>query len=169
MINGTWASNQLNTTYPDCNWDSEMMPKDPEIGSILPFATGGGYSINANSKNPDLAAEVLNYLFTSMDRHYASINEAGYQPYPLKDFDISKLEGMDPKMFDQYQLLMDAQTNNQIGFCSWTFYPSDMRVYMNENVDSMFLGVLSVDDFMNKSQEYLDAALASGTAPVLPE
>ena len=40
---------------------------------------------------------------------------------------------------------------------------------MNENVDSMFLGVLSVDDFMNKSQEYLDAALASGTAPVLPE
>ena len=84
-----------------------------------------------------------------MDRHYASINEAGYQPYPLKDFDISKLEGMDPKMFDQYQLLMDAQTNNQIGFCSWTFYPSDMRVYMNENVDSMFLGVLSVDDFMS--------------------
>ena len=70
---------------------------------------------------------------------------------------------------DQYQLLMDAQTNNQIGFCPWTFYPSDMRVYMNENVDSMFLGVLSVDDFMNKSQEYLDAALASGTAPVLPE
>lgn len=62
MINGTWASNQLLATYPDCNWNSEMMPADEEIGSILPFATGGGYAINANSKNPDLAAEVLNYL-----------------------------------------------------------------------------------------------------------
>lgn len=168
MINGTWAANQLNTTYPDCDWDSEMMPEDPEIGYILPFATGGGYSINANSKNPELAAEVLNYLFTSMDRHYASITEAGYQPYPLKAFDISKLSGMDPKMYDQYKLLMDAQANEQIGFCSWTFYPSDMRVYMNENVDSIFLDVLSVDEFMIASQEYLDIALENKTVPVLP-
>lgn len=168
MIDGTWAANQLNTTYPDCNWDSEMMPEDPEIGYVLPFATGGGYSINANSKNPELAAEVLNFLFTSLDRHYTSITEAGYQPYPLKAFDISKISGMDPKMYDQYKLLMDAQANKQIGFCSWTFYPSDMRVYMNENVDSVFLGVLSVDDFMKNAQQYLDKALESGAAPVLP-
>lgn len=168
MIDGTWAANQLNATYPDCNWDSEMMPEDPEIGYVLPFATGGGYSINANSKNPELAAEVLNYLFTSLDRHYSSIKEAGYQPYPLKDFDISKISGMDTKMYDQYKLLLDAQANKQIGFCSWTFYPADMRVYMNENVDSMFLGVLSVDDFMKNAQQYLDKALENGTAPVIP-
>ena len=30
MINGTWASNQLLATYPDCNWDSEMLPADAE-------------------------------------------------------------------------------------------------------------------------------------------
>lgn len=168
MINGTWAANQLNTTYPDCSWDSEMMPEDPQIGHILPIATGGGYSINANSKNPELAAEVLNYLFTSLDRHYTSITEAGYQPYPLKDFDISRISGMDTKMYDQYKLLMDAQANRQIGFCSWTFYPSEMRVYMNENVDSVFLGVLSVDDFVKNAQQYLDKALENGTAPVLP-
>lgn len=154
MIDGTWASNQLLATYPDCNWDSEMMPQKEEIGEILPFATGGGYSINANSKNPDLAAEVLNYLFTSLDRHYQSINEAGYQPYPLKEFDITKLEGMDEKLLDQYKLLMDAQKNKQIGYCSWTFYPSDMRVYMNENTDALFLGSLTVDDYLAQAQTY---------------
>lgn len=168
MINGTWASNQLLATYPDCNWNSEMMPADEEIGSILPFATGGGYAINANSKNPDLAAEVLNYLFTSMDRHYQSINEAGYQPYPLKAFDISELEGMDEKLLDQYKLLMDAQTNNQIGYCSWTFYPSDMRVYMNENTDALFLGQLSIDDYLAEAQTYIDQAREDGTIPELP-
>lgn len=168
MIDGTWASNQLLATYPDCNWDSEMMPQKEEIGEILPFATGGGYSINANSKNPDLAAEVLNYLFTSLDRHYQSINEAGYQPYPLKEFDITKLEGMDEKLLDQYKLLMDAQKNKQIGYCSWTFYPSDMRVYMNENTDALFLGSLTVDDYLAQAQTYIDTAIADNTIPVLP-
>lgn len=168
MINGTWASNQLLATYPDCNWDSEMMPQKEGIGEILPFATGGGYSINANSENPDLAAEVLNYLFTSLDRHYQSINEAGYQPYPLKAFDLAELEGMDEKLLDQYTLLMDAQKNNQIGYCSWTFYPSEMRVYMNENTDALFLGSLTVDDYLNQAQTYIDAAIADNTIPVLP-
>lgn len=168
MIDGTWASNQLLATYPDCNWDSEMMPQKEEIGEILPFATGGGYSINANSKNPDLVAEVLNYLFTSLDRHYQSINEAGYQPYPLKEFDITKLEGMDEKLLDQYKLLMDAQKNKQIGYCSWTFYPSDMRVYMNENTDALFLGSLTVDDYLAQAQTYIDTAIADNTIPVLP-
>lgn len=168
MIDGTWASNQLLATYPECNWDSEMMPQDEAIGEILPFATGGGYAINANSKNPDLAAEVMNYLFTSLDRHYKSINEAGYQPYPLKAFDLGELQGMDAKLMDQYELLMSAQAENKIGYCSWTFYPSEMRVYMNENTDSLFLDALTVDEYMEKAQSYIDAALEAGTVPVLP-
>ena len=144
-----------------------MMPADPEIGSILPFATGGGYAINANSPNADLAAEVMNFLFTSEDRHYASINEASYQPYPVKWFDIEKLD-MDEKLLKMYQVLMDAQANNQIGYCSWTFYPSDMRVYMNENTDSLFLDVLTVDDYTANSQPFIDSAIENGTIPVLP-
>jgi raffinose/stachyose/melibiose transport system substrate-binding protein len=168
MIDGTWASSLLVATYPDCNWDSQMMPADPEIGPILPFATGGGYAINANSKNPDAAAEIMNYLFTSEDRYYASINEASYQPYPLKNFDITKLTGMDKKLYNQLEVLLQAQKDNEIGYCSWTFYPADQRVYMNENVDSMFLGQLSLDDFLKESQTYIDAAIADGTVPVLP-
>lgn len=166
MINGTWAANELLASYPDCNWISYMMPAG-EHGEILPFATGGGYAINANSDNADLAAEVMDFLFRSEERHYASINEAGYQPYPVKWFDISKLE-MDEKLMAQYELLISAQLNNQIGYCSWTFYPSEMRVYMNENTDSMFLDMLTVEDYLATSQTYIDAAIEDGTIPVLP-
>lgn len=168
MIDGTWVSNQLLATYPDCNWDSEMMPVDEEVGAILPFATGGGYAINANSEHADIAAEIMNYLFTSLDRHYSSIKEAGYQPYPVKAFDLGELEGLDEKLLDQYELLDSAQKENEIGYCSWTFYPSEMRVYMNENVDSLFLDMLSLDDFLAKSQSYIDAAREAGAIPVLP-
>lgn len=168
MIDGTWASSDLLANYPDCNWTSLMMPADPEIGEILPFATGGGYAINANSEHADEAAEVMNYLFTSNERHYKSINEAGYQPYPIKSFDMNELEGMDPKLYDQYKLLMDAQADNKIGYCSWTFYPADMRTYMNENTDSVFLQALTLDDYLATAQTYVDAALEAGTVPVLP-
>lgn len=145
-----------------------MMPADSEIGEILPFATGGGYAINANSANPDAVAEVLNWLFTEKDHHYKSIVEASYQPYPIADFDMTRLEGMDSKLYEQYELLMDAQAENKIGYCSWTFYPADMRTYMNENTDSVFLGALSLDDYLANAQTYVDAALEAGTVPVLP-
>lgn len=169
MINGTWASNQLLATYPDCNWQADMMPELRDgVGQILPFATGGGYAINANSKNPDLAAEILNYLFTSTDRHYKSIAEAGYQPYPLDDFDLKKLEGMDEKLLYMYKVLDQAQKDKNIGYCSWTFFPSDTRVYMNENVDALFLGSLTVEDFLKKAQESVDASKAAGETPVIP-
>lgn len=171
MINGTWASSQLTATYPDCNWTSEMVPELREgVGQILPFATGGGYAINANTKNPELCAEILNYIFTSMDRHYKSVAEASYQPYPVKAFDTAELEGMgmDEKLLAQLKVMDEAQENNQIGYCSWTFFPSDARVYMNENTDGLFLGTLTVEDFMKETQKYIDAAIADGSAPQLP-
>ena len=86
----------------------------------------------------------------------------------MKKFDVANLEGMDEKLLDQYNLLMDAQTNNQIGYCSWTFYPSEMRVYMNENTDALFLEQLSLEDYLNQAQSYIDKAREEGAVPVLP-
>ncbi len=168
MINGTWATSQLGTIYPDCNWNSIIMPAKEGEDAIFPLATGGGYAINANTENADLAAEVLNFLFTDYDNHYASIVDANYQPYPLKTFDMEKIKGVDEKVYEQYELLMDAQVDNRIGFCSWTFYPSEMRVYMNENTDAVFLGELSLDEYLEKAQTYVDEAIADGSVPILP-
>ncbi|MDF2904907.1 MAG: extracellular solute-binding protein [Herbinix sp.] len=169
MINGTWATSQLLTVYPDCNWQADMFPEFREgVGQILPFATGGSYAINANSQNPDLAAEILNYIFTSKDRHYKSILEANYQPYPLADFDLSKLQGMNERVLFMYEVLDKAQADNAIGFCAWTFFPTDTRVYMNENTDALFLGSLTVEDYLATAQKSVDAAIADGSTPVLP-
>ncbi|MEA5029995.1 hypothetical protein SDC9_74303 [bioreactor metagenome] len=170
MIDGTWASGQLVATYPECNWQAEMVPELRNgVGTVLPFATGGGYAINANSKNPDKAAEVLNYLFTSWDRHYKSIREASYQPYPLKDFSIEQLQGMDSRLLYMYEVLEEAQENDMIGYCSWTFFPSETRIYMNENTDALFLNMTTVDEYLTKAQITIDQAIKNGTVPVFPK
>lgn len=168
MITGTWTLGDLTVTYPDVNWKACLLPTDGVHKDIFPLATAGGYAINAKCENPDLAAEVLNYLFTSEERHYAHVNEAGGQPYPLKSFDVAKLQGLSESAMDMYQIMDDAMSENRIGYCSWTFFPAEMRAYMNENTDSLYLDALSLDEYLEKCQTYIDAAIEDGSMPVLP-
>lgn len=170
MIDGTWGSSNLTADYPSCKWKFDLMPpaKAGEA-AIFPIAIGGCDVISANCKDPDTAAKVLNYIYTSnQDNHYASIVNAGMQPYPVKWFETSKLAGMDQKLVDLYSTLDTAMDNKNVGFCSWTFYPAQSRVYMNENTDSCFLGKLTVKDYLTNAQAFIDEAIKNGTAPVLP-
>jgi raffinose/stachyose/melibiose transport system substrate-binding protein len=169
MINGTWATGDMMRTYKDTDWVIDLIPElRPGAGRVLPIATGGVHAINSNSKEKDFAAEIINYLFTSTDRHVESVRIANWQPYPIKAFTKESFIGMDPRMVDMYNDLMDAQAGGSTGYCSWTFYPSDVRVYMNENTDALFLGRLSVKDYLAQVQTLTDAAINAGTVPVIP-
>lgn len=169
MINGTWAATGLINTYPETEWELDIVPElRSGVGRVLPLATGGCFVINANSAVPDQAAEVLDWLFRSTDRHLESVKEANFQPYPVTSFDIDLLEGMDDRMIDMYDDLMTAQADGNIGYCSWTFFPSDSRVYMNENTDGLFLDLLEIETYLSEVEKYVDNAIETGTAPILP-
>lgn len=171
MIDGTWAVGDLMNVYKDCEWSLDLIPELREgVGKVLPLATGGVYVINAASKNPDKAAEIIDWLlFKSVDRHIESVEKAKYQPYPIKAFDTSKFtSGIDPQLTALYATLMGGQESGNVGYCSWTFFPSAARVYMNEQTDALFLDLLSVDEYLETVQGFVDAAIASGTAPVIP-
>jgi len=76
---------------------------------------------------------------------------------------------MDSRLLYMYDVLEEAQENDMIGYCSWTFFPSETRIYMNENTDALFLDMLTVDQYLAKAQETIDAAIAAGTVPVFPK
>lgn len=170
MIDGTWASNSLITTYPECKWDVEVMPEIHDgSGRILPLATGGCFAVNKSCKDPDFAAEVLNWIYTgNLETHIRGVVEAGFQPFPIKTIDPESFNGMNEKMLDMYQALFDGMDSGKVGYCSWTFFPSTARNYMNENTDALFLGQLGVDDYLNRVEELVKAAVADGSAPQLP-
>lgn len=168
-ICGTWWASQLVQTYPDCNWTFEMMPvMNDEAGQLFPLAVGESYVISANSKNPDICAEILNLLYTDMDTFYAAVNNGALQPFPIEAFDFKKLEGLDEKVLHTNEVMATASIDGNIGYCSWSFWPAAARTYMNENMDGVFLGSMSPADYMKNTQEYIDEGLEKGTTPVLP-
>ena len=171
MIDGTWVVTELRNVYQDCEWSLELLPELREgVGRVLPLATGGVYVINASSKHQDTVAEMIDWLlFRSVDRHIESVEKANYQPYPIVDFDVSKFSAeIDPRLMNMYETLMEGQASGNVGYCSWTFFPSDARVYMNEQTDGLFLDLLTIQEYMETVQGYVDAAIANGTAPVIP-
>ena len=169
MVNGTWATWGLMNTYTDCNWEAVLMPElRPGVGQLFPLATGGVYCVNQGAANKDFAAEVLNWMFTKLDWHVKAIREASWQPFPVKAVNKDTFRGMDRRMVEMYDILMNAQIKGNTGLCAWTFYPSDVRVYMNEQTDALFLGRLSVRDYQARIQSLMEANLRAGTVPPIP-
>jgi raffinose/stachyose/melibiose transport system substrate-binding protein len=168
-ISGTWMGNQLVQSYPDCNWNFELMPVlNDSVGSIFPLAVGESYVINGNSKNADICAAILNFLYTDMDTFYAAVNGGALQPFPIDAFDVNKLEGLDEKVLNMNKVMVDSSAAGNIGYCAWTFWPADARTYMNENFDAVLLDQITSKEYMAGAQEYIDAAIADGSTPVLP-
>ena len=71
-------------------------------------------------------------------------------------------------MKDMYDALFDGQESGNVGFCAWTFFPSEVESYMQENTDGLFLGTITLDDYLNQVQTLSDEAIAAGNIPQLP-
>jgi len=169
-MEGSWLGGHMVRTFTDTNWTVEPMPGlRPGVRNNVALATGGSYVINASAPDPDFAAEVLNWMFTTVDRHQGSVVEASFQPYPIRAIDAGFFYGMDPGLAHMYDMLMSAMEENRVGWCAWTFFAAPVRAFMNENTDALFLGIMTIDDFLAEVQTISDAAVAAGDIPPFPQ
>lgn len=58
-----------------------------------------------------------------------------------------------------------AMAEGNVGHCTWTFFPQDVRLYMYENADAYLMGDLSLEDYLGAMQKMLDADIAAGNVP----
>ena len=66
---------------------------------------------------------------------------------------------------EKIKLVEEAMEAGNVGHCTWTFFPQDVRVYMYEKADAFLMGELSLEDYMGEMQKMLDVHLANGTVP----
>ena len=53
------------------------------------------------------------------------------------------------------------------GHVMWTYWPAETRQYMMDNIEKIYLGELTSDEYLEKTQEIFEKELADGKVPAV--
>ena len=128
------------------------------------LSIGGTMSINAASKTPDAAAEVIDWILRDKSRVLEFSAKRGYAEwllplaYKASDFDASA----DPKVRDYLIDFAKVTGAGDYGYTTWTFYPAEAGTHIWKDMESVWAGDISVVEFLGEQQALWDKARAAG-------
>ncbi len=170
-LDGNWYYAKL-LHYGEVNYDIAMLPtwRDDNVSS-LPLGLGEALVINVNASEAvaDVCAELINFALTRTDLHIKQMVEYGINPLPI-DIPVDQIpEDANPVFKKMIAYMNDATANlESAGMVLWTFWPAEMRTWQYQNIDNVFMGTMTVDEFCQGSQEIFDKCYAEGSVPSLP-
>jgi raffinose/stachyose/melibiose transport system substrate-binding protein len=169
-IEGSWTVADLNTFFGDeagdeSGWDWVPMPSTTGE-AIYDLGIGSTVSINKNAENPDAAAEFIDYLFTS-ETQARLVVECGDSPasVPLEQ---DALAGIDERYAEILVAQNEASAAGNYGYTTWTFWPAATRTHLFENIEQVWGGDMTVEEYLQGMQETFDRELAEGAVPPIP-
>lgn len=162
-MTGTWSLGTFAEQIQDFKYGAVAFPSLKDgVPPTLCMGAGGVIAINANTKYPDECFEFINFLFNN-DELQAQAVSNGLQPLPY-DMDES-LYSSDMNEVDKEVLstLENSQSNlESAGFVMWTYWPAETRQYMMDNIENVYLGNLTVEDYLEKTQSIFEKEFESG-------
>ncbi|MGI9253374.1 MAG: ABC transporter substrate-binding protein [Thermomicrobiales bacterium] len=169
-IEGTWFVEDVNNYFGEAagnenDWGWSHVPSaDGSAGYTL--GIGQTYSINANSKNKEGAAKFLDFYFNP-ETQARLLSDCGIAAAPV-DMAGQDLSAVDPRLTEMLASLNEAYANNKYGYTTWTFWPSETETYLIEEVEKVWSGDMTVQEYLAGMQEKFDAEKAAGALPPLP-
>lgn len=169
-IEGTWRFGNIDNYFGEAAgnenvWDWVPVPSssgDP----IFDVGIGSTWSINAVSQHPDEAAQFLTYYF-SPDTQSMMLAECGKAPAPVV-LDASAMEGIDERIANAFAAFGEASNAGGFGYTTWSFWPPKSDVYMYEEVERLWDGQITVEDYLQGLNDLFAEELADGDIPPLP-
>lgn len=169
---GTWNFTNAQTYFPANNAEPGFVGFPSAEGVPYPiYALGIGstFSIAASSKNPDGAAKVIDYVFSS--DFYSAMNTVwqGEWNTPLRDLSAVKLgDSVMPLYAEVMGNLATAVNANQYGYTTWTFLPPATDTYLVSGMEEVWLGQTTTQDFLAKLDAAFQQEKAEGKVPTIP-
>jgi raffinose/stachyose/melibiose transport system substrate-binding protein len=170
-IEGTWwvADSALyfgEEAGNESEWDWAPVPSaSGEV--IFDLGIGSTYSINANSEHPDAVAEFLSYYFSPETMATLAV-ECGLAPAPV-NIPPESLSELDPRYAAMLGALNEAIQANSYGFTTWTFWPPKSDVYIYEEIEKVWAGEMTVEEYLQGLQTLFDEEVAAGDIPPIPQ
>jgi raffinose/stachyose/melibiose transport system substrate-binding protein len=170
-IEGTWAVTDLNTYFGEdagntneWNW----VPVPSASGEpIFDLGIGTTYAINQNAANPEAAAEFLTHFFSAEVQATLAV-QCGLVPAPV-EIEASALEGLDPRYADIIEQMNQASDAGDYGYTTWTFWPPRSDVYIYEEVERVWAGDMTAEEYLQGLQSIFDEEIEAGDIPPIPE
>lgn len=157
LLTGSWLSGDLASSPNIANIGFFVLPPAEKDGFKLTVGgTGFAFGISAKSKNPDLAAEYINYLYS--EKTAQAMLAAGFLPvYPV---DASGLP--DGLLKDVVNGWVSLNTNNAVGYYMDWVTPT-MYDTITGALQELMGGVLTPEEFIAKvDADYVKGLEAKG-------
>jgi raffinose/stachyose/melibiose transport system substrate-binding protein len=127
---------------------------------------GATWSINANSAHPQEAAEYLTWAY-SPEAQAQRFNNCGFALAPVH-IEADAFSQADPRTARIYTAYAEAAAAGHYGYTTWTFFPNDMGVAVNDDIQRVLQGSMTPEEYMQNLQDLYTQAVADGTVPPLP-
>ena len=168
MTIGTWTFGATTAGFADISdeWDWAPFPvlRDGGADPSYLLALGTTMSINGSSENPDAAAEVLNFVFSNKEivLDMAADFQFGEFVVPLYFSEDDIRDSVSPQVRRYLVDFAEATGKGNYGYTTWTFWPADPGVHIWKDMEVVWAGDISVEDYMYDHQKMWDKARKKG-------
>ncbi len=173
MMTGTWAF-YMTFSFDEAGteWDWAPLPifNDRAGEYNYELATGSTLSINAVSPNADVAADVINYLLSDPARvlELSSTKQFGEYMVPLHYTEEDFPADTDERLIRFFSDFAEVTGEGRFGYTTWTFWPAGPNVQLWQEIELVWFGEMSIEDYLARHQAEWDAARAAGLELAVP-
>lgn len=169
-IEGTWFLADIADYFGeeagnDNEWDWVPVPSTTGE-AIFDIGSGSTYSINRNAEDTRAAAEFLTYFFQP-ETQSRILGECNFAPAPV-ELEAEAMIGIDDRVAEIFDSLSEASEAGNYGYTTWTFWPPKSDVYIYEEIERVWAGEITPEEYMQGLQEIFEEELAAGEIPPIP-
>jgi raffinose/stachyose/melibiose transport system substrate-binding protein len=170
-LTGTWFLGSIDDYFGEAAGNSnewEVVPVPSTSGEeIFDIGIGSTWSINAASQHPEEAAQFLTYFF-SPEVQGELLATCGAAPAPVR-LEADALTGIDPRAARIFEALGESSDAGNYGYTTWTFWPPKSDVYIYEEIEKVWAGDMTTEEYLAGLQAQFAEELAAGDIPPIPE
>jgi len=170
-MTGSWYLGGINDFFGEAagntnEWDAVPVPSMTG-DAIFDIGIGSTWSINAASEHPEAAAEFLTYWFSPAVQGEI-LAKCGFSPAPVR-LKADALTGIDPRAAKIFEAVGAASDAGNYGYTTWTFWPPKSGVYIYEEIEKVWAGDMTAEEYLAGLQKQFQEELAAGDIPPIPE
>jgi raffinose/stachyose/melibiose transport system substrate-binding protein len=170
-IEGSWFLGGIDDFFGEAAGNSNewaWVPVPSATGdAIFTVGIGSTFSINKSTQNPQAVGEFLTYFY-SPETQGRRLSDCGTAPAPVR-LQADALTNIDPRAAQLFEALGKASDANNYGYTTWTFWPPKSDVYIYEEVEKVWAGDITAQEYLEGHQKLFKEEFDAGDIPPIPE